>query len=238
MTSIDSMTATTMMTEIDEYIQRYNIGDEGKREMLDILNKSLIMISRGILETKSTKEIKKESISKGKEPVIEGARKFKSKKAEEYAEEHNLTLDDFNIAEVSKKDVENKVRDMTKVRKDTGSSITSKSSSKSSGEASSSTSSTTLVKKSKEKVICSGINKKGECCKSVGTIMPDGAKKKYCFRHAEDFRSFECESDSSECEEEEPLQNNSKIFQGEDKDDKKKNVNNKDNSDDDLSEED
>ena len=236
MASIDSMTAITMMTEIYEYIQKYNIGDEGKREMLDILNKSLIMISHGILETKSTKEIKNASTSKGKEkePVIEGARKFKSKKAEEYAEEHNLTLDDFNIAEVSKKDVENKVREMTKVRKDTGSSITSKSSTKSSAAASSSTTSPTQVKKSKEKVICSGINKKGECCKSVGTIQPDGAKKKYCFRHAEDFRSFECESDSSDCEEEEPLPNNSPICQNVDKEEKEE----KENSDDELFEED
>ena len=236
MASIDSMTATTMMTEIDEYIQKYNIGDEGKREMLDILNKSLIMISHGILETKSTKEIKNPSTSKGKEKeqVTEGARKFKSKKAEEYAEEHNLTLDDFNIAEVSKKDVENKVRDMTKVRKDTGTSITAKSTQKSSSAASSSTSSMTPVKKSKEKVICSGINKKGECCKSVGTIQPDGAKRKYCFRHAEDFRSFECDSDSSECEEEEPLPNNSPICQNVDKEGKEE----KENSDDELFEED
>ncbi len=232
MASADSMTATTMMAEIDQYIQKYNIGDDGKKEMLDILNKSLIMISHGILETKSTKEIKNTSTSKGKEPVVEGAHKFKSKKAEEYAEEHNLTLDDFNIAEVSKKDVENKVREMTKVRKDTGSSITSKSSPKSSNEASSSTSSTTPVKKSKEKVICSGINKKGEACKSVGTIQPDGAKKKYCFRHAEDFRSFECESDSSDCEEEEPLPNNSPICQNVDTENKT------DNSDDELFEED
>ena len=240
MTSTDSMTATTMMTEIDQYIQKYNIGDDGKKEMLDILNKSLIMISHGILETKSTKEIKNTSTSKGKEKeqVIEGARKFKSKKAEEYAEEHNLTLDDFNIAEVSKKDVENKVREMTKVRKDTGSSITSKSSPKSSGEASSSTSSTTPVKKSKEKVICSGINKKGEACKSVGTIQPDGAKKKYCFRHAEDFRSFECESDSSDCEEEEPLSNNSPICQNVDAENKESNVNKTDDSDNELFEED
>ncbi len=184
-----------------------NIDEDGKKEMLEILNRSLIMISHGILETKSTKEIKTNETQKGKEigKITEGARKFKSKKAEEYAEEHNLTLDDFNIAEVSKKDVENKVRDMTKIRKDTGTSITSKSSKPT---MSSSASAETEVKKSKAKVICSGINKKGEACKSVGTIQPDGAKKKYCFRHAEDFRSFECESDSSDEEEEEPIINN------------------------------
>lgn len=233
MAATDSINATTMMAEIDNYIEKYGINPEGKNEMLEILNKSLIMISYGILETKNTKEIKKESIPKGKETVKsnEGANKFKSKKAEEYAHEHNLTLDDFNIAEVSKKDVENKVREMTKVRKDTGSSITSKTSS--SSAASSSTSSLTPVKKSKEKVICSGINKKGECCKSVGTIQPDGAKKKYCFRHAEDFRSFECESDSSECEEEEELlPNNLPICQSVNTENKEKD------SDDELFEED
>ena len=194
-----------MMTEIEQYIEKYNIGEDGKKEMIEILNKSLIMISRGILETKNTKEI--QNTSKDTIKTTEKASKFKSKKAEDYAEEHNLTLDDFDIKEVSKKDVENKVREMTKVRKDPSLSITSKSSSKSSNESSSS-SSLTQVKKSKEKVICCGINKKGEPCKSVGTIQPDGAKKKYCFRHAEDFRSFECESDSSDCEEEEPLPNN------------------------------
>jgi len=226
MASTITMTATTMMTEIDQFIDKYNIDEEGKKEMLDILNKSLIMISHGILETKSTKEIKNMSTSKEKEKeqVIEGARKFKSKKAEEYAEEHNLTLDDFNISEVSKKDVENKVREMTKVCKDMGSSITSKSSQKS-------LTSSNQEKKSKEKVICSGINKKGEACKSVGTIKPDGAKKKYCFRHAEDFRSFECESDSSDCEEEE-LVPNSPICQNVDAENKEKN------SDDELFEED
>ena len=77
----------------------------------------------------------------------------------------------------------------------------------------------------REKVICSGINKKGEACKSVGTIKPEGAKKKYCFRHAEDFRSFECDSDSSDEEECTPCERNTPKEPG------------KDNSDDELFEE-
>ncbi len=76
------------------------------------------------------------------------------------------------------------------------------------------------MKVSKEKVICSGINKKGEACKGVGTIKPEGAKKKYCFRHAEDYKSFECESDSSNSEnEEEETTKNDKIHKN-DKNDK------------------
>ena len=103
--------------------------------------------------------------------------------------EHGLSLEDFSINEVSKKDVEIKVREMTKA-KNKGIDILKKNSEDSSNN--------TKEKVKREKVICSGINKKGECCKSVGTIQPEGAKKKYCFRHAEDFRSFECDSDSSD----------------------------------------
>ena len=66
-------------------------------------------------------------------------------------------------------------------------------------------------------MICSGINKKGECCKSTGTLNPNGAKKKYCFRHAEDWRSYECDSDSSDEEEEEE---NEKNVENEKNDDK------------------
>ena len=99
--------------------------------------------------------------------------------------------------EISKKDVETKVREMTKNNKEKVITTTSKSNS---DEGSSSKNNKSEIKR--EKVICSGINKKGEACKSVGTIQPEGAKKKYCFRHAEDFRSFECDSDSSDDEKE------------------------------------
>ena len=97
------------------------------------------------------------------------------------------------MSDISKKDVENKVREITKNKKEGKGEI------KSVESKSSETKKSVEVKR--EKVICSGINKRGECCKSTGTIQPEGAKKKYCFRHAEDFRSFECDSDSSDEEE-------------------------------------
>ena len=124
--------------------------------------------------------------------------------------------------EVSKKDVETKVREMTKEKIEP--------SKKSTKETTNETTKLESNKESnvkREKVICSGINKKGEACKSVGTIKPEGAKKKYCFRHAEDFRSFECDSDSSDEEEE----TENEITKETDKD------NSKDNSDDELFEE-
>ena len=184
----------TMMESIESYCSKNEISEEGKVELLEILNRALIEISEGILRTSQVKNVK------SKESKSETSKRFKSKKAEEYAEEHGLSLEDFDITEISKKDVENKVRDITKSKKDPASSKNSKNNDANTSENNCSRASKII--KSKEKVICSGINKKGEACKSTGTIKPDGAKKKYCFRHAEDFRSFECDSDSSDDEQE------------------------------------
>lgn len=173
----------SMMSEIEEYVKKYEVGESGKEELIRILNKSLLEISRGILETRESKEVKVERKIKRSE-----SQRYKSKKAEEYALEHGISMEEFDMLEISKKDVEEKVREMTK-----------------SNESVPKGKKEVVEKKEvvkRERVICSGINKKGECCKSVGTICPEGAKKKYCFRHAEDFRSFECDSDSSDEEEE------------------------------------
>ena len=178
---------TTMMSKIEEFVTRNGMSESVKREMLEILNESLLEISRGIME-KSKVNVKKVNV----EELEEGKKRYKSKKAEEYAEEHGIRLEDFEMNEISKKDVETKVREMTKNKKEKVITTTLK------------TNSDEVSKEVKrEKVICSGINKKGEACKSVGTIQPEGAKKRYCFRHAEDFRSFECDSDSSDEEEKE-----------------------------------
>ena len=178
-----------MMSKIEEFVTRNGMSESVKREMLEILNESLLEISRGIMNESKVNKVK---VEKGPS-TDESNKRYKSKKAEEYAEEHGLTLEDFDINEISKKDVETKVREMTKNKKEKSITTTSKTNS---DEGSSSKNNKSEIKR--EKVICSGINKKGEACKSVGTIKPDGAKKKYCFRHAEDFRSFECDSDSSD----------------------------------------
>jgi len=170
------------------------MSEDVKREMLEILNESLLEISRGIMN-----ESKEVNVKEGKKEKVKNVEKrYKSKKAEEYAEEHGLSLEDFEMNEISKKDVETKVREMTKNKKEKVITTRSKTNT---DEESSSKNNKSEVKR--EKVICSGINKKGEACKSVGTIKPEGAKKKYCFRHAEDFKSFECDTDSSDDEEKE-----------------------------------
>jgi hypothetical protein len=184
-----------MMSRMEEFCSKYSIDEEGKSEMLRILNESMVLISGEILKSvkvgnNKSSSSKEKSLSKGEK---EGVKRYKSKKAEEYAMEHGIEIEEFDMMEISKKDVENLVREKTK----SSSKIEGSGSSK---EGSSSSKVESIVKK--ERVICSGINKKGEACKSTGTICPEGGKKRYCFRHAEDWKSFECESDSSESEEE------------------------------------
>ena len=208
---------TTMMSKIEEFVTRNGMSESSKREMLEILNESLLEISHGIMNESKVNKVNKVKVENGsKNSTEESNKRYKSKKAEEYAEEHGLTLEDFDINEISKKDVETKVREITKNKKEKVITTTSKITS---DEGSSSKNNKLETKR--EKVICSGINKKGEACKSVGTIKPDGAKKKYCFRHAEDFRSFECDTDSSDDEEKEctPCENTKTTTQNNNSDD-------------------
>ena len=51
--------------------------------------------------------------------------------------------------------------------------------------------------------MCSGITKKGEACNKIGVEQPSGAKRNYCVKHSVDWKTYECDSDSSEDEKEE-----------------------------------
>tara|TARA_Y100000389_G_C17272636_1_gene418820 strand:+ start:244 stop:756 length:513 start_codon:yes stop_codon:yes gene_type:complete len=163
-----------MIEKIEKFVEENEISEKGKREILEILNESLLEISMEIMSTKRVNSKEK-------------LQRYKSKKAEEYALEHGIEMREFEKMEISKKDVEEKVREKVK------SEVKSEVKGEVKGEV--------KEKVKRERVICSGINKKGECCKSVGTMQPEGAKRKYCLKHVEDYRSFECQSDSSDEEE-------------------------------------
>ena len=174
----------SIMSRIEEFVRENGMSESVKEEMIKILNESIMEISREIMSRNRVVEKKEKSVVEEK--------RYKSKKAEEYALEHGIRKEEFEMNEISKKDVEMKVREKTK-KGVKGEEVKGEEVKREEVK---------REEKKREKVICSGINKKGEACKSVGTIKPEGAKKKYCFRHAEDYRSFECESDSSEDEEE------------------------------------
>lgn len=177
------MTTSVSMSELmKEFSISYGLGEEGEKELINLFNKSLIEISARILERSEC------SVKKTSEKIEKSNKRFASKKAEEYAYENNLSLDDFENEKISKKEVEEKVRKLTK-EKNTNVTIIN---TKISNDVSSSS------KKVDRKVLCCGLTKKGEQCNRAGSIKPLGAKKMYCFRHSDEWQTFECESDSSD----------------------------------------
>ena len=164
-----------MSEMMKDFIDKYNIDEDGQRQLIHIFNTSLIEISSKILEKYDGKDNKPKNTNYTN-------KKFASKKAEEYAYENNLTIDDFDIDKISKKDVEEKVRKVTKEKTNNISPVET-------------------TKKIERKVLCCGLTKKGEQCTRAGTLKPNGAKKMYCFRHADEWNTFECDSDSSDDEE-------------------------------------
>ena len=75
-----------MEEKLERYFSKHSIEGEGRVELLKIFNESLLEIGEGILKTKRD-SIEKKEITK----------KFASKKAEEYAIENSLSLEDFDI---------------------------------------------------------------------------------------------------------------------------------------------
>ena len=179
---------------MSDFASKYNLGEEGEKELLILFNKGLLEISSSILTTTSTSKV---NLKK-----VDGIKRYKSKKAEEYALENDIEIDEFEMLEISKKDVEEKIRNKTS--NNIGNNTKEKGKDKS-------------KEISKCRVICSGISKRGEACKSTGTILPEGAKKRYCFRHAEDYKSFECDSDSSDEEDNKEVPNEKEEINDDDK---------------------
>ena len=177
--------------KMNKLIKDYGMeeNEDFKNDLIKLLNESLVKITEDNEKTSDkTKTVDKKS------ERTESGKKYKSKKAKEYAEEHGINIEEFDMKDISKKDVEILVREKAKDFKE--GKLESPSNEKKHTIGSSSKDDTPRKKKN-EKVICSGINKKGEACKSVGTIKPNGAKRMYCFRHSEEWKVYECDSDSS-----------------------------------------
>lgn len=181
-----------MQARIEEFTTKYELGEDGTKEMLEIFNRSLLDIGEGILKVSKIKPLD----TKLKQTDNNSEMKWASKKAGEYATENGLELEDFidsGLTKISKLEVDKKVRDKAKIK----------------------ASPNRVIKESpkrtnKKTVPCNGLTKKGDNCTGVGTHQPDGAKKNYCFRHAEFYKQFECSSDSSDNDEEKETNNTEK----------------------------
>jgi hypothetical protein len=177
------------MKKVAEFVEKYGIGEEGKEDLLKMMNESLLELLKN-----EKKEVR-----------------YASRIASEYAKENGISIEEFSEEKekITKKDVEELIRKKVKKEKESKVSNTSKVSKVS--KVSKESKEETEISKEKKKVLCSGITKKGEVCNKVGTVKPDGAKKHYCLRHAEDYKAFECSSDSSNSESETETETEKKI---------------------------
>jgi hypothetical protein len=166
---------------------KYDLNDEAMAEMLIIFNDSFIELAHKLLAS-NDKPVKKNESKKTGE-----SKKWATKIAGEYAAENNLTLDSFEKEKITKKDIDeylknNSKKPVPKLITDVCTEI--KNSKESCKEKS--------KEKCKEK--CKGISKTGEPCNRPGTEKPELSKNFFCFRHAMDWKNYEVSSDSDDLE--------------------------------------
>jgi hypothetical protein len=185
----------SLESRLTDFSEKYSLDESAIAELLEIWNTTFVEIAHGLLKdsggskpTKSAKSAK----------TVSETKKWASKVAGEYAQQKGFTLDDFTQDKISKKDVDTLIKE-----RDSGEPSAS-------GEIKK-----TKITKDGKTVKCCGLTKKGDPCSRTATHTPDGAKKSYCFRHANDWQDFEVSSDSSdsELEEEAPIARKKQPFE-------------------------
>jgi hypothetical protein len=162
--------------DLKSFVERNELPESSIDELLDIFNAGLIAVGTGILNNAGLKKdsvIKKEA---GGSKLV--GQKWASKTAESYAQEQDVTLDDFpGVVKVTKpmivsyiknKPVKNPVPNVPKGKDKI---------------------------ELKKKVQCNGLTIKGEPCTRTATMTPGGSKMGYCFKHCDAWRDFECSDD-------------------------------------------
>lgn len=184
-------------SRLSEFATKNELDATVVQELVQIFNEALVEIGQAILKDTPSKST---TVQKTTKTVNKGeGQKWASKVAQAFAEEKELTLDDFpGIEKVTKQHMleflKNKDTQTTKpkqVTKESPSGSTSKGT-------------------PKRKVQCNGLTAKGDPCTRTGTIQPDGSKNCYCFRHADNWKDFETtissDSDSDDELEEEKIE--------------------------------
>ena len=180
-------------SRLSEFATKNDLDATVVQELVQIFNEALVEIGQAILKDTPNKPVTKSVKTTNKR---EG-QKWASKVAQAFAEEKELTLDDFpGIEKVTKQHMLEFIKNKdTQINKQN-----------TKGSPSDSTPKSTT----KRKVQCNGLTGKGDPCTRTGTIKPDGAKNYYCFRHADNSKDFETnvssDSDSDDELEEEKIE--------------------------------
>ena len=184
-------------TRLSEFATNNNLDTSVVQELVQIFNEALVEIGQAILKDTPNNQVTKtvKTINKGE------GQKWASKVAQAFAEEKELTLDDFpGIEKVTKQHM---LEFLKKKNTQTTKQVTKSS-------PSGSPSGSTVKGTPKRKVQCNGLTAKGDPCTRTGTVQPDGSKNCYCFRHADNWKDFETivssDSDSDDELEEEKIE--------------------------------
>ena len=169
----------SLEAKFETFKTKHELDDSAIAELLSIFNESFVELAHKLLKSTDV------PIQKQTKTVT--AKKWATKIAAEYANENEVTLDDFDKEKITKKDID----EFVKIR--TSESHTKLKTEKQKKDP---------VKKETVKEKCKGITKNGEPCSRSGTEKPEGSSNCFCFRHAMDWKNYEISSDS-ELEEEE-----------------------------------
>ncbi len=165
----------SLENKFNDFKTKHDLDDDAIAEILKIFNESFIELAHKLLNTE-VKEVKKIEKTEYK--------KWATKIAAEHAAEHGLSLDDFDKEKITKKDIDELVKQRVK------------------------TVPKLKTEKREIKVKCHGLTKNGEPCGKPGTETPEGSKNCFCFRHAMDWKTYEVSSDSDEELHQEPIISN------------------------------
>ena len=187
-------------SRLSEFATKNDLDASVVQELVQIFNEALVEIGQGILKDVPHKSTVTQKTTKSVNKTE--SQKWASKVAQAFAEEKELTLDDFpGIEKVTKQHM---LEFLKKRDTQTSNKVTK-------GSPSGSTSKGTP----KRKVQCNGLTAKGDPCTRTGTVQPDGSKNCYCFRHADNWKDFETavssDSDSDDELEEEKIESEPEV---------------------------
>ena len=177
----------SLETKFETFKTKHELDDSAIAELLSIFNESFVELAHKLLKSTDVSNQNNQNQNNQKQAKTVTVKKWATKIAAEYANENDVTLDDFDKEKITKKDID----EFVKIR--TSESHTKLKTEKSKKEP---------VKKETVKEKCKGITKNGEPCSRSGTEKPSGSSNCFCFRHAMDWKNYEISSDSDLEEEE------------------------------------
>ena len=184
-----------MEARFKDFQTEYNLDDEAMAKILGLFNDAFIEIAHKLIsDAKMTNKTPTKKTSSSKNTDFPLVKRWATKIAAEYAQENNLTLDDFDIETLKDgKVTKNDINTYLKANK-----LGVKKEIKKSAPVTNSEEEPWYKSPGKQKMVnkCCGMNKSGDPCKQPGTTKPEGANNFYCFRHGMDWKNFEVSSDS------------------------------------------